>query len=477
MGDRLTRVAFVGGPILSIAVAIVTHVAGLPAPAAICAGTAILCAVWWISECIPMGVVGMVPLVIFPVTGVTKEDFITTFYWDSTVMLLMSGFFLSAAMENSGAHRRLALTVVRAIGRGGGKTLILAMMVATALISMWISNTATTLMMIPIALAVLHQCAAPELRTPLLLGIAYASSIGGMATPIGTPPNMIFRRQMELLFGVTYDFPQWMKVGVPVMLLLLPLVWWWLTRNLKSNLRVEVPEVGPWRTSEVRVLTIMALTAFAWTFRQYPYGGWTALLPTLAEQGKSTIGDMTIAIAASLAVFLLPSGEPPAESDERPGGLSPRLLSWSATCAKIPWGILLMFGGGLALAGGFQASGLSEAIADQFGFLKGAHPLAIMLAVCITVTFLTEVTSGTAIASLMLPILASLAKATGTSPAAVMIAGTISCSCAFMLPVATAPNAIVFSQGVTTREMARAGLMLNCVAAVVIALVCYGLID
>jgi len=186
---------------------------------------------------------------------------------------------------------------------------------------------------------------------------------------------------------------------------------------------------------------------------------------------------MTIAIAASLAVFLLPSGEPAAESDERPGGLSPRLLSWSATCAKIPWGILLMFGGGLALAGGFAASGLSEAIADQFGFLNGAHPLVILLAVCIAVTFLTEVTSGTAIASLMLPILASLAKATGTSPAAVMIAGTISCSCAFMLPVATAPNAIVFSQGVTTKEMARAGLTLNFFAAVVIALVCYGLIE
>lgn len=456
------------GPLLAVLVAIVTHQLGLPVPAAICAGTAALCALWWISECVPMGVVGLVPLVIFPVTGILGEKEVAGFYWNDMIMLLMGGSFLSAAMENAGAHRRLALTMVRAVGRGGPRTFVAGMMLTTALLSMWISNTATTLMMVPIALAVLGPAPSPPLRAALLLGIAYSSSLGGMATPIGTPPNVIFKAQMEQLYGVSYSFPDWMRVGVPIVLVLLPIVWWLLTRRLESDLRIEVPEPGAWRTAEVRVLAILTLTALAWTFRENPAGGWTGLLPTLASEGKSMIRDTTIAVAAALAVFLCPAGD--AEEPEK------RLLSWSDAATKVPWGILIMFGGGLALAGGFVESGLSAAIAEQLVFLGAVPPWLILLILCGVITMLTEITSGTATASLMLPILAGLAEATGMPPATVMIAGTISCSCAFMLPVATAPNAIVYAAGIKTSEMARAGLALNFAAATVIAVLSYWLV-
>jgi len=468
MDDRLNQQMLRVGPILAVGVAIVTHALGLPGPAAICAGTAALCALWWITECVPMGVVGLVPLVVFPVTGILGEKQVAGYYWNDMIMLLMGGSFLSAAMEHAGAHRRLALTMVRAVGRGGAKTFIAGMMLTTALLSMWISNTATTLMMVPIALAVLGQANAETLRVPLLLGIAYSSSLGGMATPIGTPPNVIFKAQMEQLYKVSYSFPDWMRIGVPIVVVLLPLVWWLLTRRLGSDLRLEIPHPGPWRKPEVRVLAILVLTALAWTFRENPAGGWTNLLPTLATEGQSMIRDTTIAVAAALAVFLCPAGDP-----ADPGK---RLLSWSEAAVKVPWGILIMFGGGLALAGGFEESGLSAAIAEQLVVLKGIPPLLTLLLICGVITMLTEVTSGTATASLMLPILASLAEATGMPPATVMIAGTISCSCAFMLPVATAPNAIVYSAGIKTSEMARAGVWINFAAVVVIAVISHWLV-
>lgn len=490
--DILTKTMLPGGPIVALLLAIVTLRCGLPVEAAICAGTATLCAVWWIFECANIAVVGLVPLVIFPVTGVLAEAETAMAYGHPMILLLMAGFFLSAAMENVGAHRRVALTMVKWVGNGSGPRLVLAFMLATGGLSMWISNTAAALMMVPIALAVLKQADSSELRVPLLLGIAYSASIGGMSTPIGTPPNVMFMGQIEQLFGIRYGFGAWMAVALPIVVVLMPAAWWWITRPLRIRIsdgseRLSVPDPGPWRTSEICVLLVLLVTAFAWIFRSGPAGGWSGLLPTTATDGKSIIGDTTIAVASALFLFICPAGDPephePATgeptSTKQTGphrevpSISPRLLSWTAA-SKIHWGILLMFGGGIALAAGFEATGLSAAIGRQLSIFSDAPPWLVILVVCLVITFMTEITSGTATATLMLPILGELAIATGMKPESVMIAGTISASCAFMLPVATAPNVIVFAAGgIKTTEMARNGLVINLFAAVLIAFVTY----
>ncbi len=481
VADRLTKTMLVAAPLIALLVTIVTHRGGLPVEPAICAGVATWCALWWIFECLNLAAVGLIPLVVFPATGILTEAVVARSYGHPMILLLMGGFFLSAAMENVGAHRRVALTMVRLVGGTSARRLVLAFMLTTAGLSMWISNTAAALMMVPIALAILKQSDAPGLRVPLLLGIAYSASIGGMSTPIGTPPNVMFMGQIEKLFGIRYGFGSWMSVALPIVAILLPAVWVWITRGMRSDVSLSVPDPGPWRTSEKRVLTVLFVTALAWTFRSGPWGGWSGWLPTLAGD-RSLIGDTTIAIAASMVVFICPAGDPrPADDSdsadgadtpdepEAAGGITPRLLSWSAA-SQIHWGILLMFGGGLALAEGFEVTGLSAAIGQQLSIFAGAPTILIILTVCLLVTFLTELTSSTATASLMLPILGGLAVATSLPPESVMIAGTISASCAFMLPVATAPNVIVFAAGgIKTAEMARNGIVLNLFAAVIIA--------
>ena len=274
--------------------------------------------------------------------------------------------------------------------------------------------------------------------------------------------------QLEERFGTEMTFFEWMKFGLPIKLMLLPVIWWWVTRGITSSERVEMPEPGAIRPNERRVLLIFFVTAMLWVFRTGPYGGWSAWMPS-----ASAIGDSTIALAASLAVFVCPSGmrleEPDVVDDEDPQPRQvDRLLDWD-TAKKGPWGILIMFGGGLALADGFEESGLSAAIGSQFSFLASAPAWLIVLSICLVVTFLTEITSSTATATLLLPILAELSEQVGLPPQALMVPGTISCSCAFMLPVATAPNVIVFGTGMLrTDQMARMGLMLNLIAALVI---------
>ncbi|MEM9365588.1 MAG: SLC13 family permease [Planctomycetota bacterium] len=453
-------------PVLGLVIGGASLLGGMPSNAAVCAAVAVVCATWWIFECLHIAAVGLVPFVVLPLAGILTHREVAASYGHTMILLLMGGFLLSAAMERSGAHRRIAVMMVRAVGGAGGKRLVLGFMLATASLSMWISNTATALMMLPIAMAVLSQCRDDQLKVPLLLAIAYSASVGGMATPVGTPPNVIFMGQLEERFDTEMSFFEWMKFGLPITLILLPTIWWWVTRNITSNERVEMPEPGPLRPNELRVLLIFSVTALLWVFRTGPYGGWSAWMPR-----ASAIGDSTIALAASLAVFVCPSGVTPEDGDnngpERPVD---RLLDWE-TAKKGPWGILLMFGGGLALADGFEESGLSAAIGSQFSFLTAAPAWLIVMSICLVVTFLTEITSSTATATLLLPILAELSEQVGLPPQALMVPGTISCSCAFMLPVATAPNVIVFGTGMLrTDQMARMGLMLNLIAALVITL-------
>ena len=467
MFSLLSRWMLPLGPLVAVVVSWICHLRGLNLEATYCLAVAIVCALWWIFECAHIAIVGLIPFIAFPVLGVIDHRQVAHSYGHTMILLLMGGFFLSAAMERSGAHRRIALTMVRAVGGKGGRRLVLGFMLATSLLSMWISNAATTLMILPIALAVLAQADDPKLRTPMLLGIAYAASIGGMATPIGTPPNVIFMGYMEDHFPDSQiGFASWMSVGLPIVILLFPAIWLWVTRGLSESKPVEMPEVGTWRPSEVRVLAVFAVTAMLWMFRTGPFGGWSAWLPGAA----SSVGDTTVALAASLFLFLCPTGDPAQDASNPKESAKDRqtLLDWESA-AKIPWGILIMFGGGLALAVGFKETHLSESIGQQLNVFSDAPLWVIILSVCLLVTMLTEITSSTATASLLMPILAELALATGTDPTTLMIPGTISASCAFMLPVATAPNVIIFGAGgIRTDEMAKNGLVLNVYAAGVI---------
>jgi sodium-dependent dicarboxylate transporter 2/3/5 len=361
---------------------------------------------------------------------------------------------LSKSIESSGAHRRLALGMVGAVGHLGRRGLILGFMLATAICSMWMSNSATVLMMLPVALAVLDADGRDDLRAPLLLGVAYAGSIGGIATPIGTPPNAVFLAVHRDVTGVEYSFAEWMGWGVPVVVILLPCAWLILSRVVERGAVRDVPHPGPWRAAERRVLTVLLITAAAWILRKLPFagGGWSAWF------GIESAGDETVALAAVCAMFLTPSGE----------GAGRKLLDWD-TAAKIPWGLLLLFGGGIAIATAFRESGLSDRLGAVLGTAAALPVGLVILTICLGVTFLTEVTSNTATAVLLMPILAAAAGDAGLPPALLMAPAAMSASCAFMLPVATAPNAIVFGTGrVSIRRMARAGLVLNLCGAVVI---------
>ncbi|QDT02232.1 Sodium-dependent dicarboxylate transporter SdcS [Rubripirellula lacrimiformis] len=469
MLNKISSWMLPAAPIIALVVALIAHRCGLTSPASACAWVAITCALWWIFECTHIAIAGLLPFVAFPVLGVLDHGRVAQSYGHTIILLLMGGFFLSASMEKSGAHRRIALSMVKAVGGQGGRRLVLGFMLATSLLSMWISNSATTLMILPIALAVLSDANDPKLRTPLLLGIAYAASIGGMATPIGTPPNVYFMSFMQTEYDIELTFGQWMSIGLPITCILFPAIWLWVTRSLKDAMPLVMPEVGDWRPSERRVLWVFAFTAAAWIFRLAPFGGWSQFLP----DGGSAVGDTTVALAASLFLFLCPSGEPAPKPDKLTSGVLPTstLLDWQ-TAKGIPWGILIMFGGGIALADGFKSTGLSESIGNQLTIFNTAPSWVVVLSVCLLVTFLTEMTSSTATAMLMMPILAGLADATNMSPQSVLIPGTISASCAFMLPVATAPNVIIFGAGgIRTADMARNGFALNIYASIVITTV------
>jgi len=447
------------GPALGGLIGLALYHAGLPTKAAWCAAVTGLCAVWWVTEPIPIPATSLIPFALFPMVGVLDHKGVATSYGHSLILLLLGGFMLSMAMERSGAHRRLALGMVRLVGGVGGRRLVLGFMIAAAVLSMWISNTATTLMLLPVALAVLEQSEDDDLAVPLLLGMAYAASIGGVGTPVGTPPNVILMGVYQEVTGQEVSFLSWMKIGIPVVVVMLPIIWLWLTRKQgRSTGKLDLPHPGSWTAAEVRVLVVFAITALAWVTRSEPFGGWSGLI------GAPGVGDSTVALLAVVVMFLVPDGK------------GSTLLDWP-TAAKIPWGLLILFGGGIAIARAFGESGLSQALGQVLSALASWPHLAMLLVICVCVTFLTEVTSNTATTSLLMPILAAAALAARLEPALLMFPAAISASCAFMLPVATAPNAIVFGTGrFSTRRMASEGFALNLAGATAITAVCYFLL-
>ncbi|MFV8819454.1 SLC13 family permease [Haliea sp. E17] len=444
------------GLLLALATFGAMTAAGQDRDVAVVAGLAVLCVIWWVFEPLPIPATSLLPLALLPLFGVLTPAEVGEAYGSPVILLLLGGFLLSKAMEQSGTHRRIALGLVHLVGSDSGTRLVLGFMIASAVLSMWISNTATTLMLLPVALAVLDACSdRQKLVAPLLLGLAYAASVGGIGTPIGTPPNLIFMQVFEETTGRSISFTQWMSWGVPVVVLMIPCMALYLTRGLSGAVAVNLPAVGEWRPEEKRVMTLFLVTALAWITRVEPFGGWSGLL------GLPQANDASVALIAAVFLFLLPNGR---------GG---RLLNWEKA-VEVPWGTLLLFAGGICLAKGFVNSGLSELMGGVFSNFSGFHLFALILVVALVVTFMTETTSNTASTTLLMPILAAVGMGMGIEPEILMVPAAMSASCAFMLPVATAPNSVVFGSGyLTTARMAREGLALNFIGAAIISTVCY----
>ena len=447
------------GLVSGLCLAVIMAALEQPEAIVITAVVAWLCMLWWIFEPLPIPVTSLLPIAVFPISGVLTSEQVGASVGSPLIILLLGGFLLSRGMESTGAHHRIALSVVNLVGGHKPRRLVLGFMIAGALLSMWISNTASILMLMPVALAVLASCSdRNSLAAPLLLGLAWSCSIGGLGTPIGTPPNLILVQVYEENTAQTISFGQWMSWGMPVVLTLLPLAWWWVTRAVPRELDIQVPAVGPWRSAERRVLVVFGLTAVAWITRAEPFGGWQTWLDLPAAN------DASVALLAVVTLFVVrdDQGEP--------------LIDW-ARASQIPWGVLLLFGGGICLARAFVASGLSAQVGDALTAVAALPVFAMMLLLALAVTFLTEATSNTATTALLMPVLAAVALAVEIDPLWLMVPAAMSASCAFMLPVATAPNAVVFGSGeLPIRRMVREGFALNLIGALLIATVAWVLL-
>ncbi len=442
---------------------------GLTGGAKVVAGIALWMAVWWVTEAVPLAITSLLPLVLFPLAGVRGVRAVAPNYGNHMIFLFLGGFVMALAVERSGAHRRIALTTVRAIG-SSPRRLIWAFLVATAILSMWLSNTATTLMMLPIAAGVAEKLDDPRAPMRLFLAVAFGASIGGLGTLVGTPPNLVLAGMAP---GLVPDLPQitfgsWMLFGVPTVTCLLPIAGLLLARGLTGGgtageiLEREAAELGPMRPAETRALLLLAVTALAWIFRaDMRFGslvipGWSRLLGN-----PKLVSDAVPAIAAAIAASMIPSG----------GGVGKPLVSWDEIRHGIPWGVLLLFGGGFALADGVHASRLDLWMANQLHALKSLPLFWVILAVVTVTIVITNLTSNTATATLLMPVMAALALALHEPPYLLMVAATVAASCAFMLPVATPPNAIVMASGkVTATDMFREGVRLNVIAGLIAAI-------
>ncbi|MBT5106609.1 MAG: SLC13/DASS family transporter [Porticoccaceae bacterium] len=463
MTPKLRRLSLWLAPLIAVAVTLLMMRVGWAREGALTGGSTVLCALWWIFEPIPIPATAMIPLGVFPLLGILDGKQVAQAYGDPLIILLMGGAMLSKAMEKSGAHRRLALYMVNLFGGDSQRRLVMGFMVASAALSMWVSNTATTLMLLPVAYAVLQSVDSSggtsqdskKLAVPLFLGIAYAASIGGLGTPIGSPPNIVFLKIYGEATGSVPSFTQWMLWGLPVVMVLLPLAALWITRHLDATAPLRIPQAGAWRSEEARVLVIFFLTALAWITLREPFGGWSQWLNVPSANYAA------VALTSVILMFILPNGQ---------GG---KLLDWESA-STIHWGVLLLFAGGIAIAKAFAVTGISGAIGESLSGVTRLSIIVLIAVVALTVTFLTEITSNTATTTLLMPILAAASLGAGFEPALLMLPAALSASCAFMLPVATAPNAIVFGTGkITVEQMVREGFALNLIGVAVITAVVY----
>ncbi|MGB1950803.1 MAG: SLC13 family permease [Marinobacter sp.] len=463
---RSQIIGLVLGPLFLVLTLVLPAPDGMSDAAWAAAGLMLLMATWWSTEAIPIPATALLPILLVPALELGSVKEATAPYANPIIFLFLGGFTLGLAMQRWNLHRRIALHTLRSVGAKPRRQ-IAGFMMATAFLSMWVSNTATSIMMLPIGLSVIAMMGSGESEgqrryaTALLLAIAYSASIGGIATLIGTPPNALLAAYLSENQGVSIGFAQWMLIGVPVTVVMLTLTWWWLTRtdfgiaadgNSGALIRDELKALGPLRHGEKLVAAVFVLTAAAWIFR-----------PLLADELMPWLSDTGIAIAASVAVFLIP-----VNVKERVF-----VLDWE-TAQSIPWGVLLLFGGGLAMAGVISNSGLAEWIAESLSVAGHLPAIVMIVLVAGVIIFLTEVTSNTATAAAFLPLLGALAISQELSPLLLTVPAAIAASCAFMMPVATPPNAIVFSSGhMKIQDMIRAGFALNIMGIIVVTIASY----
>jgi sodium-dependent dicarboxylate transporter 2/3/5 len=456
-----TRVGLLLGPALCAVVLLTAPPLGVPDSAWRVAAVALLMATWWVTEAIPLAATALLPLVLFPLLGIVSIDAAAAPYANSVIFLFMGGFLLAAAFERCGLHRRMALTMVR-LGGTGPRQLVGSFMAATAFISLWVSNTATVAMLLPMALSLVElveeradfspataERSHHNFAVALLLGLAYAANIGGLGTPIGTPPNALLVGYMAESFNRRIGFLEWMLFGVPLVIVGLPLAWLLLTRVFfpvgaeriaggRDAIAAQARALGRMSRPEWTVGVVAAFTAAAW------------LTQPLLARVIPGVSDAGIAVTASLLLFLIPVGR-----------RGERALGWDAT-RRVPWDVLVLFGGGLSLANAIQQTGLAVAVGKSAAAV-GTMPIAlVILAVTALVVFLTELTSNTAVAAALLPVVTSLGLAIGGDPMLLAVPTVLAASCGFMMPVGTPPNAMVYGTGrISMPEMLRAGLAAN----------------
>lgn len=468
------------GPLLAVLILLLPEPEGLSWQGWSMVALLILMVIWWVTEAIPLPVTAMLPLIFVPLSGLSSFKQAAIPYASPIILLLVGGFIIAKSIERWNLHARLALYVISLVGFRPS-ALVAGFMLASALLSMWISNTSTTLMLLPIAASVALSLtgggkAGRPLTVAILLGVAYAASVGGLATPVGTPTNLIVISYLEGQWDMRLSFAQWMMIGLPAVMLVLPAIWWVLRRHAhhaqllgeQEKARQVITEqkqaLGPWTSPEIRVALLFAVIAFCWMFRRY-------ILNDLSLFGLTPLAGLTdpmIAIAGAVAMFLIPSG-----SRKEPGSM---LLDWE-TANQIPWGIAILFGGGLSLAAAMTSSGLAAWLGAELSFLTSLPLLLILFLLIFFVIFTTEVTSNVATATALMPVIGAIALGGGADPLLLAIPVALAASCAFMLPMATGPNAIVFATGdVKIGEMMRLGLLINLLACLLITALVYWLV-
>ena len=476
---RIPSISLIAGPLVCIAIIASTDLApGHPAVTRT-AGVALWMAIWWISEAVPLAVTSLLPVILFPTLGIMSGRSVAPVYFNHIIFLFIGGFIVALAMEKWNLHRRIALRILLWSGIRL-KGILLGSMASTAFLSMWISNTASTMMMVPITLALVmkleENLGKERLRnysTGIFLGIAYGASVGGIATLVGTPPNLSLARILTISFpdAPEISFASWFVFALPISILMLIFIWLYLARRYcprDETISVdpqifgkEYEALGPISFEEGIVLIDFILLILLWLFRQdIQFGGFTVPGWSRFMASRGYLDDGTVAVAMAVILFTIPA--------RRARGT--RIMDWD-TAARLPWNIVLLFGGGFALATGFKESGLSMWLGNNLESVGAFHPIFIVGTISGMITFLTELTSNTATAEMILPILASMATAIRVNPLLLMIPGTLACSFAFMLPVATPPNAIVFgTRRLKISDMARTGLIINIVGLIAITM-------
>jgi sodium-dependent dicarboxylate transporter 2/3/5 len=464
--SRAKWLSIISGPFLFFVIVLFVHPSGMSEPARMVLASTLWVAAWWITEAIPIPVTSLLPLILLPLTGAAGVQETAEAYADPIIFLYVGGFIIAAGIEKWNLHKRIALLTIARTG-SDARFIVLGFMLATALLSMWISNTATTVMMLPIGLAVISQLGdtkgAQDFGKALMLGIAYAASLGGMATLIGTPTNLVFAGIVRDTYQTEITFTQWMAVGLPVSIVLLALCWVYLTRfgfRLKGEtisggrqeIARQIKTLGGASFEEKAVAVVFVFTALCWVSRSI-----------LLKRWFPAIDDSMIAVAGATLLFLIPS--------KRDKGSM--LINWKEAVG-IPWGIILLFGGGLAIAAGFQSSGLAVWIGNQMTLLQGIPILLLMLIVVTCVTALSELASNVATAAMILPVLIAISAAIGVNPYVLLVSATLAASIGFMLPVATPPNAVVFGSGyLKIRDMMRAGIWMDVMCILIVSLYMY----